>query len=102
MRLICTIPRIELINTFFRLDERPQLAVYEDILVHPPKIAADVAFFFKEAHRFDQRLKGSNRQFWKSIPVKYLLVSLPTISLNGKHDKIDQHKRLVYETIGRF
>ena len=92
-------PRIKLINTFFQLEGRPQLAVYEDILVNPPQIPADVAFFFKEAHRFDQRLKGSNRLFWKSIPVKYLLVSLPTVSLNGKHDKIDQHKRLVYETI---
>jgi 16S rRNA (guanine(1405)-N(7))-methyltransferase len=92
-------PRVELINTFFKLDNRPQLAFYQDILVSPPQIAADVAFFFKEAHRFDQRLKGSNRQFWKSLAVKYLLVSLPSSSLSGKHDKIDQHKRLVYETI---
>jgi 16S rRNA (guanine(1405)-N(7))-methyltransferase len=92
-------PRVELINTFFKLDGRPQLAIYKDILLDPPQIAADVAFFFKEAHRFDQRQKGSNRSFWMSLPVKYLLVSLPTSSLSGIHDKIDQHKRLVYDTI---
>ncbi len=92
-------PRIELINSYFKLDNRPQLAVYRDILVQPPDLTADVAFFFKEAHRFEQRQHGCNRQFWEAIKAKYLLVSLPTSSLTGKHDKIDQHKRLVYETI---
>lgn len=92
-------PRVQLINQFFRQINRPELAFYQDILVNPPKDKADIAFFFKEAHRFDQRQKGCNRGFWISLPVKKIVVSLPASSLTGKHDKMEQHQRLVYETI---
>lgn len=90
-------PRINLINVFFKTQNRPELGIYQDILVEPPKLTADMAFFFKEAHRFEQRQRGCNRNFWIALQVKYLLVSLPTNSLSGKHDKADQHRRLVYE-----
>jgi hypothetical protein len=60
---------------------------------------ARVAFFFKEAHRFEQRQRGVNRAFWQSLPVRWLVVSLPAASLTGRHDKSDQHRRLVYNTI---
>lgn len=92
-------PRINLINTFFELQNRPPNGVYQDILIHPPQQKADVAFFFKEAHRFEQRQRGSNRAFWLALQVQYLLVSLPAASLSGKHDLTEQHRRLVYETI---
>ena len=92
-------PRVQLINQFFGYLNRPQTAIYQDILVNPPKMAADLAFFFKEAHRFDQRQKGCNRDFWISLPVRKIVVSLPTSSLTGKHDKMEQHQRLVYEAI---
>jgi 16S rRNA (guanine(1405)-N(7))-methyltransferase len=91
--------RIDLINLFFGLSGRSQLAFQEDILLHPPSVEADLAFFFKEAHRFEQRQKGCNRAFWQSLNVKHLLVSLPSNSMNLRHDKTDQHRRLVYETI---
>ncbi len=92
-------PRVQLINRFFGYLNRPETAIYQDILVNPPKMAADLAFFFKEAHRFDQRQKGCNRDFWISLPVRKIVVSLPTSSLTGKHDKMEQHQRLVYEAI---
>ncbi|MDO9086621.1 MAG: hypothetical protein Q7U53_10475 [Anaerolineaceae bacterium] len=91
--------RIDLINTFFSLSNRKPLANQQDILLHPPQIKADVAFFFKEAHRFEQRHRGCNRNFWQSLPVKHLLVSLPTTSMSLRHNKVDQHRRLVYEII---
>ncbi|PKO14695.1 MAG: hypothetical protein CVU39_13270 [Chloroflexi bacterium HGW-Chloroflexi-10] len=92
-------PRVDLLNTFFQLSCRPAQAIYQDILVSPPQTTADVAFFFKEAHRFEQRQHGCNRAFWLALPVQTLLVSLPTTSLTGRHDKAKQHRKLVYETL---
>jgi 16S rRNA (guanine(1405)-N(7))-methyltransferase len=91
--------RVEFINNFFTLLNRPPLAVQLDILIHPPQIEADVAFFFKEAHRFEQRQRGCNRNFWQALKVKNLLVSLPATSMTMRHDKSDQHRRLVYDTL---
>ncbi len=91
--------RIDLINSFFVLLGYEPLGYQQDILLHPPQIEADVAFFFKEAHRFEQRQKGCNRNFWLSLPIKHLLVSLPAESMNSRHQKTDQHRRLVYENI---
>jgi 16S rRNA (guanine(1405)-N(7))-methyltransferase len=92
-------PRLELINHLFELNGMEPLAVHQDILVDPPEVKCDVAFFFKEAHRFEQRQRGCNRAFWQSIQCKYLLVSLPTASLTGKHPKLEQHRKLVMETV---
>ena len=92
-------PRVNLINAFLRGVNREELAFYQDILIQPPEIEADLAFFFKEAHRFDQRQRGCNRAFWLSLPVKKIAVSLPTTNLTGKHDKMEQHQRLVYDAI---
>ncbi len=92
-------PRLDLINHFFQLNNLEPLAINQDILVNPPQIECDVAFFFKEAHRFEQRRHGCNREFWQSLKCKILLVSLPTTSLTGKHPKLEQHRRLVMETI---
>lgn len=91
--------RVEFINTFFDLLNRPPLAIQQDILIHPPDIQADVAFFFKEAHRFDQRQRGCNRFFWQALKVKHLLVSLPASSMSMRHDKSDQHRRLVHDIL---
>ncbi len=92
-------PRVDLINHFFSLMGLQPTAEKRDVLVNPPEIRADVAFFFKEAHRLEQRQKGSNRAFWQSIQARFLLVSLPTANLTGSHPKLDQHRRLVYATL---
>lgn len=88
-------PRVDLINAFLEVIPQPGSAVHADILVDPPQTPADVAFFFKEAHRFDLRQKGCNREFFNALQVKHLLVSLPTLSLTGRHSKIDQDRRLI-------
>jgi 16S rRNA (guanine(1405)-N(7))-methyltransferase len=92
-------PRIQLINDLLALLNRPPLAEKMDILVDPPKEQADVAFFFKEAHRFEQRQHGCNRAFWESLNVKYLLVSLPSANLTGSHSMIDGQRILVERTL---
>jgi 16S rRNA (guanine(1405)-N(7))-methyltransferase len=92
------LPRIELINHFFKLEGLERLAAHQDILIHTPNIDADVAFLFKEAHRLEQRQRGCNRVLWQALQVRWLLVSLPTSSLSGKHDLLGKHRRLVEQT----
>ena len=92
-------PRIELINHFFRLASYPELAFHQDILVDPPQIRADAAFFFKEAHRFEQRQRGCNRAFWQAIPARWLVVSLPASSLTGRRDLAERQRALVARTL---
>lgn len=88
-------PRLELINRYFQLQGLAPLAEHRDVLVDPPRYAVDVAFFFKEAHRFEQRQRGCNRAFWQAIRAHWLLVSLPAVSLGGHHSLADRQRRLV-------
>lgn len=92
-------PRVNLINYYFSLQGLEPLARCQDILVAPPQVEADAAFFFKEAHRFEQRQHGCNRAFWQALKVKWLLVSLPTESMTKRHSLEEGHRRLVYNTL---
>lgn len=92
-------PRVDLINKYLPHVDRPPLAEKRDILVNPPKEKADVVFFFKEAHRFEQRQHGCNRAFWESLNVRYLLVSLPTANLTGSRTMVEGQRILVERTI---
>jgi 16S rRNA (guanine(1405)-N(7))-methyltransferase len=93
-------PRIDLINDFFNLLGMRSLAFAHDILIRPPTVRADVALIFKEAHRFEQRRRGANLPLWKALNVRYLLISLPTSSLSGKHDLTERQRNLVYGILG--
>jgi len=92
-------PRIDLIASFLAHIHQQGSATHTDILVHPPRQNADVAFFFKEAHRFDQRQPGINRTFFQSVPARFLLVSLPTSSLTGRRSMLDQDRRLIDQSV---
>ena len=92
-------PRVELIRNFFTIYGQAGAAIHQDILVRPPELEADVAFFFKEAHRFEQRQKGCNRAFWQALKVRWLLVSLPVANLTGRHDLLEKQRKLVYSTL---
>ncbi len=94
------LPRVNLLNAFFEKAAYPQAqAIQQDILVNPPIQKSDVAFFFKEAHRMEQRRKGSNRILWDALQVNTLLVSLPTRDIGKTHDMLDRMRNLVMETI---
>ena len=88
-------PRVNFINHFFETVGLAPLAENRDILVSPPAIHADLGIFFKEAHRFEKRQPGCNRDFWASLDVNVLAVSLPTQNLAGTHSLLDQHRQLV-------
>jgi len=93
-------PRVNLLNSFFRKTDYPQAhAEQRDILVSPPTQKAEVAFFFKEAHRMDQRRKGSNRVLWEALQVNILLVSLPCRDIGKTHDMRERMRNLVTEAL---
>jgi 16S rRNA (guanine(1405)-N(7))-methyltransferase len=92
-------PRLDFIHQYFKLQGLAPLGSNADILIHPPAVEAPVGFFFKEAHRFEQRQHGCNLPFWQSLRVRYLLVSLPTNSLSGKHNLVERQRNLVYSTV---
>ena len=92
-------PRVKLINSFFKVYGIMPLAETRDILLNPPAVQADTAFFFKEAHRFESRKKGCNRNFWISLPVKTIVVTLPAENLTGQHQMRDRQRNLVEKNI---
>ncbi len=92
-------PRVNLINSYFKASGINGQAFYGDILLNPPTQQADVAFFFKEAHRFDQRRHGCNRPFFEALNVRWLVVSLPASNLTGRFDLADRQRKLVSETL---
>ena len=88
-------PRIDLIAAFLNHFGHGGAAIQQDILLDPPQTPADVAFFFKEAHRFEQRESGCVRTFLERLPVKFILLSLPAKTLTGRRSMLDQDRRLV-------
>ena len=92
-------PRIHLINSFFKVYGMEPLSETRDILINPPDSEADTAFFFKEAHRFESRKKGCNRNFWMSLPVKTIVVTLPAENLTGQHQMRDRQRDLIRKNI---
>ncbi len=92
-------PRIDLIQKFFGMLGMEPLAEVRDVLVHPPEQPADMALLFKEAHRMEKRQPGCSRSLWMALRVRYLLVSLPSVSLHGSHDLEEKHRSLVLNTI---
>jgi len=91
--------RVNLINHFFDAWGLQPLATVTDVLVSVPQTPADVAFFFKEAHRFESRRKGSNRAFFQQLSVKWIVVTLPAENLTGRHQMRDRERMLIEKTI---
>lgn len=88
-------PRIDFINAFFHHLGQKGEAIHQDILVSPPEQHADVALFFKEAHRFEQREHGSVRLFLQRLNASHILLSLPTVTLTGRRSMLEQDRKLV-------
>jgi 16S rRNA (guanine(1405)-N(7))-methyltransferase len=92
-------PRIDLVRNFLVLSGREPLGFHSDILLHPPQEIADVAFLFKEAHRMEQRQRGSTRKLIEAVNVTWFLLSLPPNSLQGKFDLTERQEKLVQSII---
>ena len=91
--------RVDLLNRFFQKYDLNAQAFHQDILVDVPQEPADAALFFKEAHRFEQRQKGSTRIFLEQLQIPLVFLSLPARSITGRHDLRDKHTKLVMQAM---
>lgn len=88
-------PRVDLIDAFLSHTGQAGQAIHQDILLNPPRDELATVFFFKEAHRFEQRESGSVRTFLHRLPARQILLSLPVETLSSRRSMLDQDRRLV-------
>ena len=91
--------RIALLNLYFQKTGFHAQAKHADIMINVPEEPVDAVFFFKEAHRFEQRQKGSTGKFLLQVNAPLMFVSLPSRNMTGKHDLSGKHIRIMEEAI---
>ena len=91
--------RIGLINSYFAVQGMQPLAKVQDVLVHHPTEEGNVAFLFKEMHRFERRQRGSSLPLLDALPVRHVAVSFSTRSLSNRWDLRDQFRQLLHRII---
>jgi 16S rRNA (guanine(1405)-N(7))-methyltransferase len=91
--------RINLINTYFSLQGLPTLAKVEDMSYHFPRETADVAFFFKELHRFGRNYGNISLDLLEALRVRWIAVSFPTTSIRGNRSLTKHYRDFFYGLI---
>ena len=88
--------RVEFLNVFITGLGYKGGCYHQDILIEPPSISFDAAFFFKEAHRFEKRQPGIMCGFLDSIKASKIVVSLPLQSLGTGSGLSPKYERTLY------
>ena len=95
-------PRIDFINHYFTLQSLPPLAKIQDVALRFPREDADVALFLKEMPRFERNYPGTGRDFLAALPVRYLVISFPSISTHGGRSLVNRYREFFHKlTAGR-
>ena len=87
--------RVDFLNMFISELGYHGGCFHQDILINPPLVECDVAFFFKEAHRFEKRQPGVLPFFLDSIKAPKIVISLPLQSF-GTHLQIYQKYEKIF------
>jgi 16S rRNA (guanine(1405)-N(7))-methyltransferase len=90
---------VSFLNAYFSLQGLPPLARVQDIALHFPEEEADVAFFMKELHRFEENYPGRGLPLLEALRARHLVVSLPTVSLYGGRSLTQVYRRFFYRVI---
>jgi 16S rRNA (guanine(1405)-N(7))-methyltransferase len=91
--------RVEFLNHYFSLQGLKPLARLQDIALMPPQETADMALFLKEMPRFERNYPGSGRHLLVTLPVRYLVVSFPTVSTHGGRSLVKRYRQFFAELI---
>jgi len=91
--------RIDFINTFFALQGLPTLARVQDVAFDFPREEADVAFFLKELHRFEQNYAKRGLALLDALRTRYLVVSFPTVSLHSGRSLTERYRQFFPDLI---
>ncbi|MFL7838619.1 MAG: hypothetical protein ACK2T4_08125 [Candidatus Promineifilaceae bacterium] len=92
-------PRINFINHYFTLQGLAPLARLQDVALTPPRETADVALFLKEMPRFERNYPGSGRDLLVGLPVRYLVVSFPTVSTHSGRSLVTRYRQFFAELV---
>lgn len=92
-------PRIDFINRYFQLEALPPLARLQDVALQPPREPGDVALFLKEMPRFERNYPGQGRVLLEVLPVKYLVISFPTVSTHGGRSLVQRYRDFFSELV---
>jgi 16S rRNA (guanine(1405)-N(7))-methyltransferase len=92
-------PRIDFLNHYFQLQGLLPLARLQDVALTPPQETADLALFLKEMPRFERNYPGSGRDLLINLPVRYLVVSFPTISTHGGRSLVNRYRQFFAELV---
>jgi 16S rRNA (guanine(1405)-N(7))-methyltransferase len=91
--------RVAFLNHFFLAQGMEDMAEARDVIASPPEVSADIAFIFKEVHRFEQRRRGCSRALLEKIAARWVVISLPAQSMHSKHDFTQSYRTMFYRII---
>jgi 16S rRNA (guanine(1405)-N(7))-methyltransferase len=96
--------RVAFLNTYFERQGLPPLANVQDVGLTPPEETADVAFFLKELHRFEQHYSTAEDPtpgltLLKALRARHLVVSFPTVSLHSGRSLTDHYREYFQDLI---
>jgi 16S rRNA (guanine(1405)-N(7))-methyltransferase len=92
-------PRVDFLNHYFRLQGLAPLARVQDIALTAPQETADVALFLKEMPRFERNYPGSGRRLLLDLPVRYLVISFPTVSTHGGRSLVNRYREFFADLV---
>ena len=89
--------RVDFLNVFITEQGYGGGCYHQDILINPPPVNFDVAFFFKEAQRFEKRKPGALPDFLDSIKASKIVVSLPLQTLGRRGQMFPKYEKILNE-----
>ena len=91
---------VQFLNFFFEHRGLDCLAEQRDVYVHPPRISADLTFFFKMYHCLEKRRRNAGMEMLQQIKSRWIALSFPTINLANRAACIAENyeRDIVYYT----
>ncbi|MEW5986369.1 MAG: hypothetical protein AB1791_07025 [Chloroflexota bacterium] len=91
--------RVAFLNQYLSLRGLPPLARVQDVALRPPIQVGDVALFLKEMQRFEPNYPGRGRVLLEETPVRYFVVSFPTVSARGGRNLTARYRAFMADLV---
>lgn len=83
--------RIAFLNRLFDLAGLPPLAIWQDVVCHPPQAEADVALLLKTSPTLERQEEGGTLRLLHALKTPFVVVSFSVKSLGGKEKGMVAH-----------
>ncbi len=88
--------RVNFLNRALALFGVDGAAIFQDILVSPPRESGDVALLLKEIHRMEKRRRGIVLPLLDALEVRWIVLSSPTRSRTGRRAVKEAYREQVH------